>query len=308
MQKIIFMGTPEFAAKILQYLIDNAGSHYQIVGVVTQPDKPIGRKRQMHPTPVKQIALNSKIPIFQPLKIRTDFEEIINQEVDLIITAAYGQIIPNEILNHPRLGCINVHGSLLPKFRGGAPIQRAIMTGEDITGVTLMYMNSKMDEGDMIAKEQFSIDLSDNQEIIFQKMLAASKKVLEKQLPLIFENKNERVAQDHSKATYAPNISVEDTIINCEKLTGKQIHDLVRGLNPKPYAKIICQYGNFKIMETTYIGNHEPNLEVGIHFLKSEKQIIIVGKDLRIVQVNILQPESKKPINAKDYLNGFKNA
>ena len=151
--KIVFMGTPDFAVPVLEGLIDN----YEVVGVVSQPDKEVGRKRILTPTEVKKVALLHNINVLQPRKIREDYQEVLDLEPDMIITCAYGQIIPEEILKYPKFGCINVHGSLLPKYRGGAPIHHAIMNGESETGVTIMYMDTKMDSGDIISQKSIEI-------------------------------------------------------------------------------------------------------------------------------------------------------
>ena len=151
--KIVFMGTPDFAVNVLQGLIDN----YDVVGVVSQPDKRIGRHQVLTNTPVKELALKYDIPVFQPIKIREDYEDILNLNPDLIVTCAYGQIIPKAILDYPRLGCINVHASLLPKLRGGAPIHKSIIDDYGTTGVTIMYMDVKMDSGDIISQREVKI-------------------------------------------------------------------------------------------------------------------------------------------------------
>ena len=164
--KIVFMGTPEFAVPILEGLINN----YNVVGVVSQPDKRIGRHQVLTNTPVKELALKYDIPVFQPIRIREDYEDILNLNPDLIVTCAYGQIIPKAILDYPRLGCINVHASLLPKLRGGAPIHKAIIDDYGTTGVTIMYMDVKMDSGDIISQREVKILDSDNLEKYRQKL------------------------------------------------------------------------------------------------------------------------------------------
>lgn len=156
--KVVFMGTPEFAVPILKSLIDV----YDVIGVVTQPDKEVGRNKVLTPSPIKKEALNNGIKVFQPRRIRKEYEDIINLKPDIIITCAYGQIIPSIILNLPRLGCINVHASLLPELRGGAPLQRAIMNGYKETGITIMYMDEKMDTGDIISQEKIAITNEDS--------------------------------------------------------------------------------------------------------------------------------------------------
>lgn len=164
--KVVFMGTPDFAVPILKGLIEN----YDVIGVVSQPDRRVGRKQELVNTPIKQVALDNNIPVFQPVKIREEYEEIINLGADIIVTCAYGQIIPKEILDAPRLGCINVHGSLLPALRGGAPIHWAIINGYEKTGMTIMYMDVKMDSGDIISQRETIITDEDNLESLYDRM------------------------------------------------------------------------------------------------------------------------------------------
>ena len=189
--KIVFMGTPDFAVNVLQGLIDN---NYDVVGVVSQPDKEVGRKRILTPTPVKEVALKYNIPVFQPVKIRKEFDDILALEPDMIVTCAYGQIIPKEILDYPRLGCINVHGSLLPKLRGGAPIHHAIMDGLDETGITIMYMDVSMDSGDIISQRSIPITDSDNVGILWDKLSLLGRDLLLDTLPSIIDGTNDRIS------------------------------------------------------------------------------------------------------------------
>ena len=185
--RIVFMGTPDFAVSVLQGLIDNYKD--SIVGVVSQPDKRVGRHQVLTNTPVKELALKNNIKVIQPEKIRNDFQCVIDLNPDIIITCAYGQIIPSEILDYPKLGCINVHASLLPKLRGGAPIHKAIIDGYKETGVTIMYMDKSMDTGDMISKVEVPILDSDNLESLHDKLSEAGTKLLLDTLPSIFDGK-----------------------------------------------------------------------------------------------------------------------
>ena len=164
--RIVFMGTPDFAVNVLQGLIDN----YEVVGVVTQPDRQVGRKQELVFSPIKKLALNYNIPVLQPEKIRVDYKEVLDLKPDIIITCAYGQIIPKEILDYPKLGCINVHASLLPKLRGGAPIHKAIIDGYKETGITIMYMDVKMDNGDIISQSKTDILDTDNLESLHDRL------------------------------------------------------------------------------------------------------------------------------------------
>lgn len=227
---IVFMGTPAFAVPSLEALLKEG---YQIVGVVTQPDRPQGRKKVLTPTPVKEAALKHGLPVLQPQRMRAPeaVEELAALKPDLIVTAAYGQILPKAVLDLPKYGCLNVHGSLLPKYRGGAPIQRSIINGEQETGITLMYMAEGLDTGDMIAKSVVPIEDEDTAGSIFDKLSVAGAELLIEQLPLILAGKAERIPQNDSESTYAPNLSREDERIDWSA-SSREIFNRVRGLVP----------------------------------------------------------------------------
>lgn len=218
------MGTPEFAVPILEALCENTN----VVMVVTQPDKEVGRHHELVPTPIKKVALEHQIEVFQPTKIKEEYEKIISTGADLIVTCAYGQIIPEAILNAPRLGCINVHASLLPKLRGGAPIHHAIIDGETKTGITIMYMDKKMDTGDIISQKEYQIKESDNVGTLHDILSQMGKELLLETLPSIIEGTNTRTPQNHDQATYAWNITREEEHIDFNK-PAKEIYNKVRG-------------------------------------------------------------------------------
>lgn len=228
--KIVFMGTPAFAVPSLEALLKEG---YEIAAVVTQPDRPQGRKKVLTPTPVKEAALKHGLPVLQPQRLRAPeaVEELAGLAPDLIVTAAYGQILPKAVLDLPRYGCLNVHGSLLPKYRGGAPIQRSIINGERETGVTLMYMAEGLDTGDMIAKTVVPIEDEDTAGKIFEKLSAVGAELLIKQLPLILDGTAERVPQNDAESSYAPNLSRDDERIDWNA-TSRDIFNRVRGLVP----------------------------------------------------------------------------
>lgn len=228
--KIVFMGTPAFAVPSLEALLKEG---YEIAAVVTQPDRPQGRKKVLTPTPVKEAALKHGLPVLQPQRLRAPeaVEELAGLAPDLIVTAAYGQILPKAVLDLPRYGCLNVHGSLLPKYRGGAPIQRSIINGERETGVTLMYMAEGLDTGDMIAKTVVPIEDEDTAGTIFEKLSAVGAELLIKQLPLILDGTAERVPQNDAESSYAPNLSRDDERIDWNA-TSRDIFNRVRGLVP----------------------------------------------------------------------------
>ena len=240
--KIVFMGTPDFAVNVLQGLIDN----YDVVGVVSQPDKRIGRHQVLTNTPVKELALKYDIPVFQPIRIREDYEDILNLNPDLIVTCAYGQIIPKAILDYPRLGCINVHASLLPKLRGGAPIHKAIIDDYGTTGVTIMYMDVKMDSGDIISQREVKILDSDNLESLHDKLSEVGTSLLLDTLPSIIDGSNSRTKQDEDEVTYAYNIKREEEHIDFSK-TSREVFNLIRGLCPVPSSNAILDEKEMKI-------------------------------------------------------------
>ena len=204
--RVIFMGTPDFAVPVLEALIQNTN----VVLVVTQPDKVVGRNHELQATPVKKVAMEHGIPVFQPVKIREEYESILEEQADIIITCAYGQIIPEVILENPRLGCINVHASLLPKLRGGAPIHHAILDGEEKTGITIMYMDKKMDTGDIIAWDEYVIGSTDNVGVLHDVLSKMGSELLIQTLPSIIAGTNKRIKQDEEAATYAWNIKREE--------------------------------------------------------------------------------------------------
>lgn len=228
--KIVFMGTPAFAVPSLEALLQEG---YQVVGVVTQPDRPQGRKKVLTPTPVKEAALKHGLHVLQPQRMRAPeaVAELAALQPDLIVTAAYGQILPKAVLDLPKYGCLNVHGSLLPKYRGGAPIQRAIINGEKETGITLMYMAEGLDTGDMIAKSVVPIEDEDTSGTIFEKLSEAGARLLIQQLPLILAGTADRIPQNDEESTYAPNLSRDDERIDWSA-TSREIFNRVRGLVP----------------------------------------------------------------------------
>lgn len=243
---IVFMGTPEFAVPSLRSLME-AG--YRVSAVVTQPDRPVGRKKTLTMTPVKEEALKHGIPVLQPARLRASeetLEKIAAFQPDLIVTAAYGQILPKSVLELPRRGCINVHGSLLPRYRGGAPIQRAIIDGDTVTGITIMYMAEGLDTGDMIAKAETPIGPDDDAGAIFERLSGIGARLLLETLPGVLDGTAPRAPQDDALATYAPNLSREDERIDWTRPAAR-LYDQLRGLSPKPGAFTTWNGDVFKI-------------------------------------------------------------
>ena len=296
--KIVFMGTPDFAVNVLQGLIDN----YDVVGVVSQPDKRIGRHQVLTNTPVKELALKYDIPVFQPIRIREDYEDILNLNPDLIVTCAYGQIIPKAILDYPRLGCINVHASLLPKLRGGAPIHKAIIDDYGTTGVTIMYMDVKMDSGDIISQREVKILDSDNLESLHDKLSEVGTSLLLDTLPSIIDGSNSRTKQDEDEVTYAYNIKREEEHIDFSK-TSREVFNLIRGLCPVPSSNAILDEKEMKIYKST-ISSKNYNGEYGEIVDITKEGIVVKTGDAAIILTEV-KPFGKKKMDANSYVNGI---
>ena len=296
--KIVFMGTPDFAVNVLQGLIDN----YDVVGVVRQPDKRIGRHQVLTNTPVKELALKYDIPVFQPIRIREDYEDILNLNPDLIVTCAYGQIIPKAILDYPRLGCINVHASLLPKLRGGAPIHKAIIDDYGTTGVTIMYMDVKMDSGDIISQREVKILDSDNLESLHDKLSEVGTSLLLDTLPSIIDGSNSRTKQDEDEVTYAYNIKREEEHIDFSK-TSREVFNLIRGLCPVPSSNAILDEKEMKIYKSI-ISSKNYNGEYGEIVDITKEGIVVKTGDAAIILTEV-KPFGKKKMDANSYVNGI---
>ena len=252
---VVFMGTPDFAVPVLQGLIDN----YNVRAVVTQPDKPVGRNGEVRMTPIKKLALDNTILVLQPHNLKEEWEQIKDLHPDIIITCAYGQIVPRELLVYPKYGCINVHASLLPKLRGGAPIHRAIIEGFKKTGITIMHMNPRLDEGDIISQEEMEITDMDTAATLHDKLSKLGSELLLKTLPSILDGTAPSIPQDNSESTYAYNISPEDEKIDFSKLK-RQIYNQVRGLNSWPGAYFMLDGKRIKVWECKMSDNDFSNL------------------------------------------------
>lgn len=297
--RIVFMGTPEFSATILQGLIDNG---YNVIGLVSQPDRPVGRKRVIMPTPTKEIALKYNIPVFQPEKIRKDYDFMKELNPDLIVTCAYGQIVPQGLLDIPSLGCINVHASLLPKYRGGAPIHRSIINGDKETGVTIMEMIDKMDAGRMFAKASLPILDEDNLETMFAKLQILGRDLLLDCLPTYIKGELKGEVQDENEVTYAWNIKHEEEEIDWNK-SSREIFNHIRGLYPSP-ATFTYLDGEVVKVFVSEIVDGTSELEPGL-IVNCKKGITVAcGKGL--LKIKELQVSGKKRMDAQSYLNGAK--
>ena len=290
------MGTPDFAVPILETLIQNTN----VVLVVSQPDKKVGRKQILTKTPIHEVADKYGIPVFQPEKIKNDYERILEVKPDIIITCAYGQIIPKVLLDLPRLGCINVHASLLPKLRGGAPLHHAIIDGLDKTGVTIMYMDEAMDTGDIISTISYDIKSSDTTEDIHDTLMELGAKLLIDTLPSIVTGTNRRIKQNETEATYGYNITREEEHIDFNK-SGILIDRLVRGLYSWPLANTIIGDTEYKIVAGYFVkGKGNPGMISDI-----SKKVLGIGCLDGTYYVTKIKPAGKKIMDIKDFLNGI---
>ena len=285
-KKVIFMGTPEFSVPVLEMLIKETN----VIMVVTQPDSYVGRHHTLTYSPVKQVAIDNNIEVYQPEKIRNEYEYILDKKPDIIITCAYGQIIPSVLLDTPKYKAINVHASLLPKLRGGSPLHRAIIDGYDKTGVTIMYMAPGMDDGDIITQEEIKINDTDNVGIIHDKLSVLGRDLLLKTLPSIFDGTNTRTKQDESEVTF--------------NKTAREVYNQIRGLYPFPTAYLelngeVIKVCSSRLGETKKgsCGEITSIYKDGIGIMCSDREIILTR----------IKPSGKKEMDVKDYLNGKKD-
>lgn len=295
-KNIVFMGTPDFSVPVLKMLIENTNA----LLVVTQPDKIVGKDKTVSFNPVKKLALEENIPVFQPMRIRKDFEKLKNLDIDLIVTCAYGQIIPKEVLDMPKYGCINVHASILPKYRGSAPIQWCLFNNDDVTGVTIMYMDEGMDTGDIIKIKEIPILDSDNVGTLHDKLSKLGCDLLLEVLPTIFDKTNDRIKQGNNY-TMAPMIKREDERLDFNE-EGKKIIGKIKGLNPWPLANIIINNQEIKVLEAEFVQKKVDN--TGIIKEIDKKNLGITCKD-GIIYLKKIKPSGKKVMEINSFLNGI---
>lgn len=302
MTKIVFMGTPAFSAPILRMLVEQG---YEVALVVTQPDRPVGRKKILTPTPVKEQALALDLPVYQPEKLKDpeQAQKILDLQPDLIITAAFGQILPTSVLEAAKLGAINVHASLLPEYRGGAPIHQAIIDGKKETGVTIMYMVDRLDAGDIISQTTVPIEEMDHTGSMFEKLSIAGKELLQETLPSIIDGTNARTPQDEERVTFARNISREQERIDWNK-SARELYNQVRGLHPWPVAFTSLGGTNVKIWWAELADS--ANISQPGEVLELTEDAIIVQTGDGALAIKELQPAGKKRMTAQDYLRGPK--
>ena len=296
-KNIVFMGTPEFSVPVLEMLIEKTN----VIMVVTQPDKEVGRKKELVFSPVKKVAMEHKIPVFQPVRIRKDYEVLKELDIDLIVTCAYGQIIPKEVLDLPKRGCVNVHASILPKYRGSAPIQWAIMNGDKKTGVTIMYMDEGMDTGDIIKCCEIPILDTDNVGTMHDKLSILGRDTLESVLDNLLNGIVIGIKQTDDY-TMAPMIKREDERLNF-KDNGVNIINKIRALNPWPLANIVIDGKEIKVIEAEFIPGAS----------KSKGKVVEVTKNRfgiscndGIIYLKKVKPFGKKEMDINSFINGIK--
>jgi len=294
--RVVYMGTPDFSLEPLKVLM----KHTNVVLVVSKPDAIVGRKKVLTPSPVKKLAEENNIPVFTPESIKKDFKPIIDAKPDLIVTCAYGKIIPKELIDYPKYGCVNIHASLLPKYRGSAPIQWALINGEEETGITLMYMDEFMDTGDMIDKVRYLIKDTDDIGTLHNELSILGGMILEKNLRKLISGNVDRVKQNDKLATYAPMIerSMEELDFNDSVIN---INNKIRAFSPWPLTRTKIYHEEVKIIKAHY------------EFSKSEINKIYISKNSLgigakdgIIYLDVIKPIGKNEMEIKNYLNGKK--
>ena len=296
--RIVFMGTADFSKAVLEMLLEN---HYHVVAVVSQPDRPVGRKKILKPTMVKEVAMAHGIDCVQVSNIKKQYEEVLAYQPDLVISAAYGQIVPEALLKAPRLGCINVHASLLPKLRGGAPVHHAIIDGYDRTGVTIMYMAKKMDAGDMLAKIETPISDQDTVETLYARLTQLGANLLKEMLPDFLAGKIIPEKQNEDEVTYAPTIDRETEHVDFNQ-KAVAVDRLIRGLNSWPVAYARLDDGNVKLWAGTVTTT--PATDKPGTIVQADHSGVYVCCQDYLYRLDEVQVAGKKKMPVKDLMNG----
>ncbi|HZK11678.1 MAG TPA: methionyl-tRNA formyltransferase [Atribacterota bacterium] len=309
MLKIIFMGTADFGAPVLERL---ANSKENKVMVITQPDRPQGRGRKILPTPIKKVALDKGLEVFQPENINDEqsIKRMKEFSPDIMLVVAYGQILSSHILNIPEIGCINIHGSLLPKYRGAAPINRAVINGEKEAGITFMFMDEKIDAGDIIFQEKIDISPEETYGELYYRLSALSAETLPKLLEKIKSGKIERISQDIKEVTFARKMNKEEGKIEWRD-KGEKVYNLIRGTTPYPGAFTYYQGKKLKITRARFLGDYQnetnaisPNPG---SVIKVEKDSILISTGGKgIIRILKLIPAGSKELTAEQFVNGYK--
>lgn len=302
--KIVFMGTPDFAAGALQALI---AAEHEITAVVTQPDKPKGRSKELQFPPVKECAIKHGIPVFQPVKIKTPeaVAQLKTYEADIYVVVAFGQILSQEILDIPKYGCLNIHASLLPKYRGASPIQHVIIDGEKETGITIMQMDAGLDTGDMLYQKKVAISPEDTFETLHDKLMALGGEAIAEALPLLVAGKLTPQKQKDEESCYASLIRKEMGIIDFEK-SAAEVDRLIRGMNPWPSAYTFYRGKQLKIWKAVPVLNEEGEKAKPGCVLKLAKDSLDVACADGAIRILELQLEGKKRMSTHDFLLGVK--
>ena len=298
---LLFMGTPEISAYVFEQMILDG---YHFVGLVAQPDHPVGRKGIIEKVPTKVIAEKYGIPVFQPIKIRKDFSFMDNLKVDLVITLAYGQIVPQGFLDIPRFGCLNLHGSLLPKLRGASPVQTALINDEKVTGVTLMEMVAAMDAGRMYGKKEVVIDEEDNATSLFKKISEAAKDLVLELLPKYVDGELEGIPQNEEEVTFCSLIKPEQEKLDLSKDI-LEVYGYIRGLSDEPGAYLYLDNQKLKIFKAK-IANDLVTAEVGT-IVQADKRGLLLQCQNGQLAILELQKEGKKRMDYKSFINGNQN-
>ena len=300
---IIFAGTPDFAATHLKALIN---SNHNVIAVFSQPDRPAGRGNKLTASPVKQLAIENNLPIYQPATLKTEENQqiIANLNADIMIVVAYGLILPQAVLDMPKFGCLNVHGSLLPKWRGAAPIQRACWAGDSETGITIMQMDAGLDTGDMLYKLACPIESSDTSATLYEKLAKLGPQALLETLALINQGKIKPEKQQQSQATYAEKLSKQEAKLDWN-LSAIQLERCVRAFNPWPVSYFEVNGEPIKVWQAEVMATQH-NQPVGT-ILQADKKGICIATSDGSLNMTILQPAGKKPMSAQDLLNSRKS-
>ncbi|HJF47938.1 MAG: methionyl-tRNA formyltransferase [Limosilactobacillus oris] len=302
---IVFMGTPQFAVPVLQGLLDQP--EYDVQAVLTQPDHRVGRKHVLTPSPVKQLAVDNNIKVLQPAKLNKspEMDEIIALQPDLLITAAYGQFLPSKLLAAAKIAAVNVHGSLLPKYRGGAPVQYSIINGDAETGISIMYMVKQMDAGDVLAQRAIPIEKDDDNGTMFDKLSILGRDLLLETLPKLVDGTATATPQDESQVVFSPNISTAQERIDY-RLPADQIDNKVRGLRPAPLGNMVIDGLRTKIYDVTPL-DEKTNLQPGQVVRATKHQLVLAAGDGTTYQINRLKPAGKQAMDITAYLNGHQD-
>lgn len=307
--KIIFIGTADFGGPVLEKLID---SKENIVRVITQPDRPQGRGRKILPTPIKKIAFNRAIEVFQPENINNEksIKKIKELNPEIILVVAYGQILSKDILNIPKIGCINIHASLLPKYRGAAPINRAIINGEEETGITFMFMNEKVDAGEIIYQQKITILPDETYGELYYRLSNLSADMINTVLEKIEEGKIKRIPQEYKLVSYARKMTKQDGEITWSD-KGEKIYNLIRGTTPDPGAFTYYKGKKLKITQARFLSSYQNEVEIspsipgGVVKIEKDSLLISTG-DKGIIRILKVIPSGAKELSAQQFVNGYK--